>query len=155
MRRLALAAVAAAVATAGCGEDEADRATTQAAGGREEFVAQVNSVCDEFRQELGEIPPPQSAAESREFNVEATRIGERFVDRLREQTPPDDIQDEYERYVATHAEVLELVSQLRAARDRGREGAATQLADEIQPASERLGELTANLDLDRCGGSGG
>jgi hypothetical protein len=155
MRRLALAAVAIAIAAGGCGEDDTERATTGETGGREEFVAQVNSVCDEFREELGSIPPPQTPAESREFNVEATSIGERFIDRLEEQAPPDDIRDEYESYVTAHGDVLELVSQLRAAQDQGRQEVASRLQDEIQPASERLGELTANLGLDRCGGSGG
>ena len=155
MRPLALAAAVLALAAFGCGEDGGERPATGADGGREEFVAQVNSVCDEFRERLAAIPPPQTTAESREFNVEATRIGERFIDRLEEQAPPGEVEAEYESYVAAHSQVLELVSQIRAARDRGQDEVASRLSDEIQPASDRLDELAANLDLDRCGGSGG
>ena len=152
LRLLILAAVAACLALAACGGDDDE------GGGdgdsRAEFAQRVNRVCDEFREELAAVPPPQTRAESREFDVKAEAVEDEFVERLRAQDPPEDVQADYEQYVAAHAEALELVAQIREARDRGDERTADRLQEEITEVVQGVDERAAELDLTSCGGSG-
>jgi hypothetical protein len=143
MRPGLAAAAAAVLLAAACGGDDE--------GGADDFRAEANAVCAEYGPRIAAVPAPLDDED--EWAALAGDIGdllEAAVNELRGLEPPDDLGEDYGRWVDLKAEVL---AQTRALQEAGaahdEEAIATALAA-AQEAESEADALAAELGLDDC-----
>jgi hypothetical protein len=162
-KTILLAVVAlASFALAACGGDD-DETTTGAddAASSEDFVAEVTAACDAAGEELVQSQEAlQGAVLGGEGDLEAlvqdelVPIYEGLLSDLEGITPPEDQADDYEEYLATVNESLDLLEnnadELFAAA-QGEQNEITQQADDLEAQSD---QLAADLGIPETCGEG-
>jgi hypothetical protein len=146
MRRVFLASFALGVTlAAGCGgEDGGDRLT------REEFVSRAEAVCEEYDGRIEELGEPESEDQLGEYTDELVRIVEDGVGELRELRPPEDLEEEYDSWMATNEEAVDAARELdQAVEDQDAERLA-EIGAEVEQKEEEADELARDLGLDGC-----
>jgi hypothetical protein len=144
LRRLASAlAILGAILGAGCGGDET---LTE-----EEYVAQLNAICEDFRARETEIGEPRTVAD---LIAKGPRVLDAFeetiLEEVRELEAPQKIADEAERLVAlAEDQRVTLAGLIDAAKD-GDVTRVRQLAAENQALNDRAGSITRALGAEGC-----
>ena len=143
MRIVLLAtAGAAALLAAGCGGD--DRLS------REELASRADAICTKYEGELDQLAEPQSLADVERLAKEAKPVIEDGVDELDSLRPPEDLEDEWDRWISGQRESIEALDDLReaaAARDDDR---IQQVVQEQQGKEQEADDLARELGLDEC-----
>ena len=115
-----------------------------------EFRERANAVCADYEQQIDALSEPTSPEEVERFAARATQLARSGVGELRELEPPEELDDEYDRFLAEGDAVVELSERLeRAARDRDVAELQKILA-EAEASEERSDRLARELGLDRC-----
>jgi hypothetical protein len=137
------AAVALALLAAGCGGGD-DRLS------EEEFRERANAVCADYDRQVEKLGEPSSVDEVEDFAAKAADLTRRGVGELRELEPPDELQPDYDRFLAEGQTVVELSDRLeRAARDRDAEE-LQKILREAQASDRRSDQIAKRLGLDEC-----
>ncbi len=144
VRRLALV-IALALGSAGCGgEGGGERLTAQ------EFRDQANRICTDLDKELEGLGDPGSLDEL-STQLEAGReIFEDALGQLRGLRPPEDLQADYDRLLATGDDALEALSSMQEAAEDGDAEEVQQIATEAEREDQTSDEIAQGLGLDAC-----
>jgi hypothetical protein len=159
LTRAGVAAVAAIGAlAAGCGDDDETTDATGASGAsgfsgtaltEEEFVDQGNAICADVNSQIEALQAPSNDLQSvAAYADEGLAIVEPALDQFRALVPPEDIQDDWDAYLDSAEEQIDLTKQLQVAAEAG----DTQ---EAQSILQDLNELDNNgqareLGLTEC-----
>jgi hypothetical protein len=114
-RRAFLAVVGAALVVAGCGGNGGggDRLT------REEYASQANAICADFKRDVDALEAPQSFEGVVEYAEKARPIFDEHLGRLKDLSPPEELEDTVDRWLATGDRARQRLDDLEAAaRDR-------------------------------------
>jgi hypothetical protein len=133
------------ILAAGCGgEDGGDRLT------REEFVSRAEAVCEEYDGRIEELGEPESEDQLGEYTDELVRIVEDGVGELRQLRPPEDLEEEYDSWMATNEEAVDAARELdQAVEDQDAERLA-EIGAEVEQKEEEADELARDLGLEGC-----
>jgi hypothetical protein len=141
-RSLAILAGTAALAV-GCGGG-GDRLS------REELVSQADAICTRYDEQLEGLREPESIADVERFAAEARAIIRRGVDELRELEPPEDLEEDYDRWVATNEDALDLIDELeQAAAERDAQRVQELIAD-AERQDDEADKIARRIGLDDC-----
>ncbi len=147
MRRAAQAAfalAAGALLAAACGGDDGGLS-------REELISQGDAICEEYDQRTQEIPPPQSLDDVEGYAGETRSVIREGLDELKELQPPEELADDYNRWISQSEENLGLLDELEEAAAAGDEARTQELLTEAQEASARTDRLAADMGFEECG----
>lgn len=142
---VAVAALAATVMLAGCGED-AEPVTAA------ELVSRGDAICSEGRQRFAEVqseaPPNATAAAAQ--TAELVRIATDELNELREIRPPDELREPYDRYLEARGRALELLEEgQEAAEDQNAKAYGRAQAEAAAAQAERL-KLARAVGFKQC-----
>jgi hypothetical protein len=154
INRIGLAAVAAfvavgALAVAGCGGGGDDSSTTGASGAsgasgstplsQDEFVSQANAACADANQQVESLTAPADSAPIESlapFLEKEVAIAGELLGKLSAITPPEDLQSDYDEFLASGK------SQIATAQD----AADAAKSGDTQAVQAAVQELSSNKD---------
>src|SRR5690349_790221 len=145
--RIAVAAVVAAFALAGCGGDDDTTDTTAGASGasgvsgtaltEDEFTSQVNGICGDVNDQIEALQAPTNDPQSlADFAQEGLDIVEPAFEQFQAITPPADLQSQWDEFLSHAQKQIDLEKQLQSAAAAG----------DIQQVKELAAEIKANED---------
>lgn len=151
-----LAIIGAAALIAGCGGGDDDTTTTVAeappALSAEEFRDQANAVCADISARTDEIDFPETPEGIADALDQVRDAQDEGVDRLRDITPPEEFEAEWEEAIGLQEELVaavgDAVDRIEAGDDP--ETVFIELSGATEEQSERLDEIAADLGLDEC-----
>lgn len=134
-------------AGAGCGGGS-DRLS------RDEFVEQADANCAKYEREVLALGVPQNVEDVEEYAERARPIVEAGWNEQKALKPPEDLQNEYDKWIATGQDALEFMDELREA---GAAEDTQRVAELFQQTEARVQEterLSRAMGLRDCGVEG-
>lgn len=117
---------------------------------RAEFVEQATAICDSFDQRVDALAEPQSLEEIETLGQELGEILDEGLAELRELEPPEELEEPYDRYLASGDEVADQLDELVEAAADGNQAAVGRAATEGEAISERAVALAAAAAIPGC-----
>jgi len=147
VKRIALGAallVVLAVLAAGCGGGGSDTMT------KEEYVAGLNTICEDVNGKIDDIGTPTSLEDLADKGEQVLEVYDEGIEEIGELNPPDEAADQHEELVASLKEQRDLSEQaVEAARDGDAEK-AQELGGQIAPLETKSDQLATELGADQC-----
>lgn len=140
----AAAVVAAAALGAACGGSGGDGLS------REELASRADEICARYEKELNALAEPSSIEEVKQLADEAKPVIERGVNELDDLQPPDDLQEDYDRWIELNRENLDVVDKLGAAAQDGDVQRVQEILQEAQAKEAEADRLAGELGLTDC-----
>jgi hypothetical protein len=117
---------------------------------REEFLSEADSICTEYDRRIQEIDEPQSIDDIERYADEAKPVIEEGMSELRELEPPNDLQEQWDEYIASSQESVEYLDELRQAGAAGDPARIQEIAQEVSQKNEEADRLARDLGLQDC-----
>jgi hypothetical protein len=127
---------------AACGGDE-DRLT------RDEFVSQAEAICEDYDAQIDDLGEPEGE-DLGEYTDQLVQLVEEGVAEFRELRPPEDLQDEYDRWMESNEEAVDAARELDQAVEEEDSERLGQIAAEVEQKEEEADELARDLGLEEC-----
>jgi hypothetical protein len=143
-RAVAVAVVCGLFALAGCGGGGGDRLT------KDELASQADAICGKYEQKLDALAEPKSIEEVESLAEEAKPIVEDGVDELDDLEPPEELEEDYDRWIALNRESLEAIDELKEAAASGDESRVEQVVQDANSKEEEADALAGRIGLDEC-----
>ena len=142
---LGLAAACLAVAGCGGGGGGGDRLS------QAEFVAQADTICQEYEAKLDALGQPQNEEQLAEFADKAIPIAKDGREKLGELNPPENQEETYDRWLEQGDRAIEIVEELRDAAEDGDRAEIQRIAQEAERADRESNALADQLGFKECG----
>jgi len=139
IRTTAIAALlsVAAVTAAGCGGSSSDQLS------QSDLVAKANAICKQVVADIG------AATDAQDWDKVRT-VGEDGVSKLKDLTPPDDLKDKYDAYLAAQTASLAATEPIIAALKAGDQAKAKSLATAAGTANAKADAAATAAGLTEC-----
>jgi hypothetical protein len=137
-----IAVCGAAALAAACGGD--DRLS------REELVAQADAICAKHEERLDALEEPESIEDVEAFAAEARPIFEEGVEELKDLEPPEDVQEDYDRWIELSEENVAAIGNLEQAAADGDAGRVQEIVSESQAKEQEADRLAQGIGLREC-----
>ena len=144
MIRLAWAGAACATlaVSAACGGDESLS--------RAELASRADAVCAKYEQKLSALAAPQSLGDVEKLADRARPIVEDGIDELDDLRPPDELEDDYDRWIDANRQNLAVFDDLEKAAAEGDAARVQEVLADARDREEEADRLAARLGLDDC-----
>jgi hypothetical protein len=133
------------LAAAGCGGGD-DRLT------REELIEEADATCADFDQQIEEIEEPQSLDDVERYVQEVRPIVEDGTNELAELEPPEELEDEYEDWIAAMRSSVDQFDELEEAAASGDEQRIQEVFESAGQGGEEADQLAEEIGFQECGG---
>lgn len=146
--RGALLLLAGSVALAGCGGGgggDGDRLS------QAELVTKADAICQEYEAKLDALGQPQNEEELADFADKAIPIAKDGRDKLGELNPPENQQENYDRWLEQGDRAIEIVEDLRDAAEDGDQAEIQRIAQEAEQVDQESNRLAEQLGFKECG----
>jgi hypothetical protein len=107
-----------------------------------EYIQKADAICARYEGELAKLPEPQTLDALAQMADAALPIAETGVERLRALTPPSDLQEQVDRWLALNEQNIRDIERLRDAAEDGDETEVQKIAGEARD-NERDADLAA------------
>ena len=141
---LAFLTGAMALAAAGCGGG-GDRLT------REELIDEADATCAEFDQRVEEVDEPESLDDIERYVQEIRPIVEEGTDELDALEPPEELQDEYDDWIAATRSGVDRFDELEEAAASGDEQRIQEVLQGAGEGGDEANRLAQEIGLQECG----
>ncbi|HYY76887.1 MAG TPA: hypothetical protein VE644_11260 [Gaiellaceae bacterium] len=145
---IGLVASAALAVAAGCGGDGGDRLS------REELVSEADAICAEYEAELEAalegLAEPESLEDFQRLVQDAKPIVENGIESLRGLEPPEDLEDEYDEWIARNEENVDAIDELQAAVAEQDQQRIQEIVQRLDQNEQEADELAAEIGLQDC-----
>jgi hypothetical protein len=132
------------LAAAGCGGGD-DRLT------REELIEEADATCTEFDQRIEEVDEPESLDDIERYVQEIRPIVEEGTDELEALEPPEELQDEYDDWIAATRSGVERFDELEEAAASGDEQRIQEVLEGAGEGGDEANRLAQEIGLKECG----
>jgi hypothetical protein len=132
------------LAAAGCGGDGGDRLT------REELIEEADATCTEFDQRIDEIDEPESLDDIEAYVQEIRPIVEEGTDELDELQPPEELEDDYDRWIEETRSAIARFDELEEAAASGDEQRIQEVIQSVGEGGEEADRLAQELGFQDC-----
>lgn len=133
------------LAAAGCGEGE-DRLT------REELIEQADATCADFDAQLEEIDEPTGLDDVERYVKEVRPVVEEGTNELAELEPPEELQDEYDDWIAAMRSSVDQFDELEEAAASGDEQRIQEVFESVGQGGDEADRLAEDIGFQECGG---
>jgi hypothetical protein len=147
MRRARLAAAAfalGALSVAGCGGGNGGLSS-------EELIAQADAICVEYERRTEGVATPEGFEDIERFAAETRTLIQEAVNELAGLKPPEELAEDYDRWIAQNEENLGLLEEVESAAAEGDEPRVRDLLGEAQQAGARTDRLAREIGFEECG----
>jgi hypothetical protein len=132
------------LAAAGCGGGS-DRLT------REELIEEADATCAEFDQRVEEVDEPESLDDIERYVQEIRPIVEEGTDELEALEPPEELQDEYDDWIAATRSGVDRFDELEEAAASGDEQRIQEVLQGAGEGGDEANRLAQEIGLQECG----
>jgi hypothetical protein len=132
------------LAGAGCGGGD-DRLT------REELIDEADATCAEFDQQIEDVQEPESLDDIERYLQEIRPIVEEGTDELDALEPPEDLQDEYDDWIAATRSGVDRFDELEEAAASGDEQRIQEVFEDVGTGGEEADRLAEEIGFQECG----
>ncbi len=146
VRTVVLASLVMSVTACGGGGDGGDRLS------REELIEEGDAICAEYESRMDELGEPATADEFPRYVEEAKRIAEERTDALDDLRPPEELEEDYDKWIELTREGIAGLVALEAARAEGDEQRMQDLAQSFRAKDAQADRIAQNIGLQECGG---
>lgn len=133
------------LAAAGCGGGD-DRLT------REELIEEADATCADFDRQIEEVEEPQSLDDVERYVQEVRPMVEDGTNELAELEPPEELEDEYEDWVAAMRSSVDQFDRLEEAVTSGDEQRIQEVFASAGQGGEEADQLAEEIGFQECGG---
>lgn len=133
------------LAAAGCGGSDDDRLT------REELIEEADATCAEFDRRIEEVEEPESLEDIERYVQEIRPIVEEGTDELAELEPPEELEDEYDDWIAATRSGIDRIDELEEAATSGDEQRVQEALQGAGEGGEEASRLAQELGFQDCG----
>jgi hypothetical protein len=138
-----LAMLATVVVVAGCGGG-GDRLS------QEELVSEADAICTRFEERLDEVEEPQDVQDVERFADETRPIIEEGIDELRALEPPEELEGEYDEWIAMNEDALQVIDDLSEAAAAGDEARVQEVIEDAERREQEADNLAREIGLEEC-----
>ena len=131
---------------AGCGDDEGGGEALS----KDEFVKQANDVCKKYEAKAKELGDPQSLEELPEYADKAVALFDDQLGELKDLTPPEDMQEDYDALIATGEDAKKTIQDLKSAAQDKDEQEIQKISQDAEKRDQESDKLAADLGLTEC-----
>ena len=147
VRAVVLASLVMSVTAAcGGGGDGGDRLS------REELIEEGDAICAESESRMDELGEPATADEFPRYVEEAKRIAEEGTDALDDLRPPEELEEDYDKWIELTREGVAGLVALEAARAEGDEQRMQKLVQSFRAKDAQADRIAQNIGFQECGG---
>ena len=121
---------------------------------KSEYTKQADAICAKYdkrleaiERELDRADSPEDAAQAIDRGIPIVKSG---VDELRELEPPEQLEDDVDRWLELNEENTRTLEELRDAAREGDMQRVSEIATEGQETEERSDELARKIGLEDC-----
>jgi hypothetical protein len=132
------------LAAAGCGGGT-DRLS------REELIEEADATCAEFDQRVEEVDEPESLDDIERYVQEIRPIVEEGTDELDALEPPEELQDEYDDWIAATRSGVDRFDELEEAAASGDEQRIQEVLQGAGEGGDEANRLAQEIGLQECG----
>ena len=133
------------VIAVGCGDDEGGEALS-----KDEFVKQGNAICKKYDAEGDKLGQPTSVQEIPEYADKALALFEKQVDEMNDLQPPEDLQEDFDKFLATADDAKKFIGDLKTAAESGDEKKVSEVAEQGDARDQESDEIATKLGLTEC-----
>jgi hypothetical protein len=132
------------LAAAGCGGGT-DRLS------REDLIEEADATCAEFDQRVEEVDEPESLDDIERYVQEIRPIVEEGTDELDALEPPEELQDEYDDWIAATRSGVDRFDELEEAAASGDEQRIQEVLQGAGEGGDEANRLAQEIGLQECG----
>ena len=132
------------LAAAGCGGG-GDRLS------RDELIEEADATCAEFDQRIEEVQEPESLDDIERYVQEIRPIVEEGTDQLVDLEPPEELQDEYDDWIAATRSGVERLDEVEEAAASGDQQQIQEALQGVGGGGEEADRLAEEIGLQECG----
>jgi len=145
-RHLLAVLTAVAAIAIGCGGDDIEDVSA------EELISRGDELCRSGQERFEEIQTgtPANADAAREQTEALIEVADGELSELRKMRPPEELRDEYDRYLAARADALELLEQGRDAAAEGDADAYAEAQTKLAADQDERVELARDVGFSAC-----
>lgn len=144
-RLVLLAAVLVLALAGGCGGG-GDRLS------REELIEDADAICADFDQQIDDVEEPQSVEDIERYVQEIRPIVEEGTDELAELEPPEELEEEYDDWIAATRSGLGRFDELEEAAATGDEQRVQEALQGAGQGGDEANRLADEIGFEECGG---
>jgi hypothetical protein len=142
MRAHAAVAVLLALPVAGCG------------GGlsKQELITKADAICKRVNTRIAKEPDPKSAADLQKLAQKTVEISDPAIDDMEALEPPDELKDDFAKFVASLKKQRNLTKQIGDAAGDADTARIQKPGADAQKAQAEYQRLSAKIGFKECGG---
>jgi signal transduction protein with GAF and PtsI domain len=117
---------------------------------RDELVSRADAICTKYEERIDALAEPQSIEEVEALADQAKPIVEDGVDELARLQPPEDLEDEYDRWIGLNRESVDTIDELKEAAAAGDGARVQQVVQDADEKEREADALARQIGLDEC-----
>ena len=119
---------------------------------KEELVAEGDKICQRVNKQVAKEPDPKSAADLEKLAQRTVEISDPAIKDMEALEPPDELQKDFDAFVASLKEQRDLTEQIGQAAGDGDNAKIQELGAQAQKAQASYQKLSTKLGFKQCGG---
>jgi len=118
-----------------------------------ELVKKGDAICKRVNDEVAKQQEPTNAADLAALAKKTVKISDPAIDDMDALEPPDELQKDFDKFVASLRKQRDLTKQIGDAAAKGDTVKIQQIANEAQKAQTEYRKLAEKIGFEECGGS--
>ena len=117
-----------------------------------ELVAEGDKICKKVNDQVAKEPEPVNAKDLQALAEKTVEISDPAIEDMEELEPPDDLEKDFDAFVASLKKQRDLTEQIGKAAGAGDTAKIQELGTEAQKAQEEYRRLSNKIGFKECGG---
>ena len=118
-----------------------------------ELVEKGDAICKRVNDKVAKQQEPTNAADLAKLAKETVKISDPAIDDMDALEPPDELEQDFDKFVASLRKQRDLTKQIGDAAAKGDTVKIQQIATEAQKAQSEYRRLSDKIGFKECGGS--
>jgi len=118
-----------------------------------ELVKQGDAICKRVNDKVAKQQEPTNAADLAALAKQTVKLSDPAIDDMEALEPPDELEKEFDAFVASLKQQRDLTKQIGDAAGKGDTVKIQQIANEAQKAQAEYQKLADKIGFKECGGS--
>src|SRR5215210_3402637 len=119
---------------------------------KSELVAKGDAICARVNKQIAKEPDPKTAADLERLAKRTVEISGPAIEDMEALDPPSELEDEFEKFVASLKRQRDLTKQIGAAAGAGDTAKVQRIGADAQKAQAEYASVTKKIGFKECGG---
>jgi hypothetical protein len=119
---------------------------------KSELVSKGDAICKRVNDRVAKEPEPVNAEDLEKLAKRTVEISDPAIDDMEALEPPDELKEDFDKFVASLKKQRDLTEQIGEAAGAGETAKIQSVASEAQKAQEEYRKLSDKIGFKECGG---